>query len=217
MSSVRETIRKSVPFSTDVYEFATSKWKMRPTKSHVKRLIDAKREIKLDIGGADPGKNGWLSVDMTDQCDLYWDLRLGIPFPNESVDHIYSSHLFEHLTYKEGQALLKESLRVLKPGGTFSICVPNARIYIEGYLGIREVPAEFFGWHDAFNNTTSIDAINYVAYMAGEHKYMFDIENLLHILNSAGFTSVTERNMDPSVDRPERDYESLYAIGRKPN
>ena len=216
MTSMRERIRKSVPFSTDIYEYAIAKWRMLPTKSRIQSLLKSGREIKLDLGGADPGNNGWLSVDMTDQCDLYWDLRLGLPFPDESVDHIYSSHLFEHLTYKEGQALLKDSLRVLKPGGTFSICVPDARIYIEGYLGINDVPAEYFGWKEAFNRTTTIDAINYVAYMDGEHKYMFDSENLLHILTTAGLAEVSERSMDPLLDRPERDYESLYAVGRKP-
>ncbi len=216
MSSMRERIRKSVPFSTDVYEFTLSKWKMRPTKSRIQALINSGREIKLDLGGADSGKNGWTSLDFTDQCDLYWDLRLGIPFPSESVDQIYSSHLFEHLTYQEGQGLLRESLRVLKPGGRFSICVPNARIYIEGYMGTRDVPSEFYGWEPAFNGTTAIDAINYVAYMGGEHKYMFDQENLLHILNSAGLSDVSTRDMDPLVDKPERDYESLYAQGFKP-
>jgi predicted SAM-dependent methyltransferase len=216
MSSFRERIRKNVPFSTDVYEFTISKWKMRPTKSRIHALISSGQEIKLDLGGADPGNNGWLSVDMTDLCDLYWDLRLGIPFPSESIDQIYSSHLFEHLTFTEGQGLLRESLRVLKPGGSFSICVPNARIYIEGYMSLREVPLEFYGWEPAFNNTTAIDAINYVAYMGGEHKYMFDQENLLHILLEAGLTNVSARAMDPEIDKPERDYESLYAQGFKP-
>ncbi len=129
---------------------------------------------------------------------------------------IYSSHLLEHLTYSQGQALLKESIRLLKPGGTFSICVPNARIYVEHYLDVREVPQDYFGWKPAYNNTTSIDAINYVAYMDGEHKYMFDQENLLHILTRAGFQDVKERDFDPATDRAERDYESLYAIGTKP-
>jgi predicted SAM-dependent methyltransferase len=215
MSSFRERIRKNVPFSTDVYEFTTSKWKMRPTKSRIHALISSGQEIKLDLGGADPGRNGWKSLDLTEQCDLYWDLRLGIPFPSESVNRLYSSHLFEHLTYQEGQALLKESLRVLKPGGTFSVCVPNARIYIEGYLGIRQVPTEFYGWKEAFNETTAIDAVNYVAYMGGEHKYMFDQENLLRILEIAGFANVKLREFDPEVDRRERDYESIYALGIK--
>lgn len=215
MSSFRERIRKNVPFSTDVYEFTISKWKMRPTRSRIHALISSGQEIKLDLGGADPGRDGWKSLDLTEQCDLYWDLRLGIPFPSESVNHLYSSHLFEHLTYQEGQALLKESLRVLKPGGAFSICVPNARIYIEGYLGIRQVPTEFYGWKEAFNETTAIDAVNYVAYMGGEHKYMFDQENLLRILEIAGFANVKLREFDPEVDRRERDYESIYALGIK--
>jgi len=216
MSSIREHIRTTIPFSTDVYEFTISKWKMRPTKAQVGKLLKSNRQIKLDLGGADPGENGWLSIDVTQQCDLYWDLRLGIPFPNSSIDALYSSHLFEHLTFKEGQELLKECIRVLKPGGIFSICVPNAQIYIEGYMGVREVPSEFFGWKPAFNETTAIDAINYVAYMDGEHKYMFDQENLLYIMQIAGFTDVAARSMDPSIDRPERDYESLYAQGVKP-
>ena len=216
MSGIREHIRTTIPFSTDVYEFTISKWKMRPTKARVGKLLKSNGQIKLDLGGADPGKNGWLSIDVTQQCDLYWDLRLGIPFPNNSIDSLYSSHLFEHLTFKQGQELLKECIRVLKPGGIFSICVSNAQIYIEGYVGVREVPSEFFGWKPAFNETTAIDAINYVAYMDGEHKYMFDQENLLHILQIAGFTDVAARSMDPSIDRPERDYESLYAQGFKP-
>ena len=79
----------------------------------------------------------------------------------------------------------------------------------------REVPLAFYGWEPAFNNTTAIDAINYVAYMGGEHKYMFDQENLLHILLEAGLTNVSARAMDPETDKPERDYESLYAQGFK--
>jgi predicted SAM-dependent methyltransferase len=189
---------------------------MRPTPKRIKALLASNNPINLDIGGADKGRNGWTTLDITDGCDLYWDLRKGIPFPDASVDAIYSSHLFEHLTYQQGQSVLTESMRVLKPGGTFSICVPNARIYIEGYLGVRNIPDEFYGWRPAFNETTAIDAVNYVAYMNGEHKYLFDIENLLHLLNSAGLTDVKERTLDPMVDRPERDYESIYAIGIKP-
>jgi predicted SAM-dependent methyltransferase len=153
---------------------------------------------------------------MTQQCDIYWDLRLPIPLPDNSVSKIYSSHLFEHLTYSQGQGLLTESMRLLKPGGTFSICVPNARIYVEHYLGIKAVPEDYFGWTPAYNNTTPIDAINYVAYMDGEHKYMFDQQNLLHILSGAGFADVTQRDFESETDRSERDYESLYAIGTKP-
>ena len=216
MGRFRARIREKLPFTTDIYEFAIAKKGMLPSKKKFAALAQNTNPICLDLGGADPGKGGWASIDMTLQCDIYWDLRLPIPLPSGSVSKIYSSHLFEHLTYDQGQGLLREGLRLLKPGGTFSICVPNARIYVEHYLGIKPVPDEYFGWEPAFNNTTAIDAINYVAYMDGEHKYMFDRENLLHILSGAGFKDVAERKFDSETDRPERDYESLYAIGTKP-
>jgi predicted SAM-dependent methyltransferase len=216
VSRFRAGIREKLPFTTDIYEFVLAKKGMFPSEKRFTALAQSSDPICLDLGGADPGKGEWTSVDMTLQCDIYWDLRLPIPLPGSSVSKIYSSHLFEHLTYDQGQGLLRESLRLLKPRGTFSICVPNARIYVEHYLGIKPVPDEYFGWEPAFNNTTGIDAINYVAYMDGEHKYMFDQENLLHILTGAGFKDVAEREFDSETDRPERDCESIYAIGTKP-
>ena len=216
MSSFRSRIRETFPFTEDMYEFAVAKWDMRPSKKKFTALLNTGAPICLDLGGAGPGHGEWTTVDMTKECDIFWDLRNPIPLPANSVTKLYSSHLFEHLTYQQGQKLLQESMRLLKPGGTFSICVPNARMYIEGYLGLRELPEDCFGYLPAFNATTSIDAINYVAYMSGEHKYMFDQENLLHILSTAGLINVTERPFDPSSDRAERDFESLYAIGTKP-
>ena len=216
MSSFRSRIRESLPFTTDMYEFVVAKKGMAPSKKKFAALRDSANPICLDLGGAGPGHGEWTTVDMTQECDIYWDLRHPIPLPSNSVSKIYSSHLFEHLTYQQGQKLLQESVRLLKPGGTFSICVPNARMYIEAYLGLRDLPSECFGYEPAFNSTTSIDAVNYVAYMSGEHKYMFDQENLLHLLSGAGLTKVTDRPFDPSCDRAERDFESLYAIGTKP-
>lgn len=215
MNSFRSRIRETFPFTENMYEFAVAKWDSRPSKKKFLALVNTGAPICLDLGGAGPGHGEWTTVDMTKECDIFWDLRNPIPLPSNSVAKIYSSHLFEHLTYQQGQKLLQESLRLLKPGGTFSICVPNARMYIESYLGLRELPTESLGYLPAVNNTTSIDAINYVAYMSGEHKYMFDQENLLHILTAAGLTHVSERPFDPTCDRAERDFESLYAIGTK--
>ena len=216
MTSVREAIRTKVPFSTPVYEHLTARRRMAPTPAKVKQLLASENPVKLDIGGGGPGRSGFTSIDVTQDCDLYWDLRKGIPFPDGTVDVVYSSHLFEHLTFDQGQTVLRECLRVLKPGGLFSISVPDARMYIEVYLGIREVPQEYFAWAPAFNSTTRIDAINYIAYMGGEHQYMFDSENLEHVLALAGFVDVKSRNFNPMIDVLEREYESIYAEGVKP-
>ena len=90
--------------------------------------------IKIELGaGHKRGSNGWLTIDISPNCDFCWDLQKGIPFPPESVEAIYSSHFLEHLSYSNIQALLDECMRVLAPGGIFSICVPNARLFIEAY------------------------------------------------------------------------------------
>jgi hypothetical protein len=68
-----------------------------------------------------------------------------------------------------------------------------------------------FGWKPAYNNTTRIDYVNYTAYMGGEHKYMFDEENLIHILTKASFKNVRLRVFDPGIDLQARDFESIYA------
>ena len=218
MESLRSIIRNKIPLSTELYELRDSRRRLARSRRQLKAMRDSGREFWLDLGGGDrKGSDNWMTVDMTHGCDLYWDLRRGVPFADNSVSRIYSSHLFEHLTFTDAQALLAECMRVLKPGGSFSIAVPNAQMYIEGYLGKRDLPDEYFGWRPAFNYTTGIDAINYVAYMAGEHKYMFDQENLLHILKESGFRDVAARGFDPETDMQERDFESIYAIAFKPS
>jgi predicted SAM-dependent methyltransferase len=186
-------------------------------KTYIKNIMSKKEYINLEIGAGDKrGENGWITLDVTKNCDIHWDLRKGIPFPNESIHKIYSSHLFEHLSFKDGQKLLDECLRVLVPGGVFSICVPNAKIYIEAYLkGEGLEKSKFFIHKPAYNDTSRIDYVNYMAYMDGEHKYMFDEENLVAILQKKGFMNVHLRNYDPNLDRQERDFESIYAEARK--
>ena len=121
----------------------------------------------------------------------------------------------EHLTYEQGQGFLKECVRVLAPGGIFSVCVPNARIYLEGYINGNFDMDKFITYKPAFNNTTKIDIVNYHAHMNEEHKYMFDEENLVHRLESVGLKNVHIREFDPELDLESRDYESIYAQGTK--
>ena len=192
--------------------------KIKYTKTNylIDKHIRNKKNVLLELGsGNKKGTNGWLTIDQRELCDLFWDLNNGIPFPNESVKKIYSSHFFEHLTYKEGQKLLDDCYRVLVKGGEFSICVPNAKIYIDAYINSELDNNKFITWEHAYNNTTKIDYINYMAYMDGVHKYMFDKENLIHILSNKGFKDVTLRKFDNQIDLKERDYESIYAIGIK--
>lgn len=205
---MRKFLKKVIP------SFIITFIKEIKSKNYIKNLLNKQEYLCLEIGAGDKkGEKGWITLDRTRNCDIYWDLRNGMPFPNESIHKIYSSHLFEHLSFNEGQKLLGECLRVLIPGGFFSICVPNAKLYIEAYLRDEELDSsKFFG---GLNNTSRIDYVNYVAYMSGEHKYMFDEENLVAILKNRSFMNVRLRSFDATLDKPERDFESIYAEAQK--
>ncbi len=117
-----------------LHERVSTLRRMRPTPGKVAELVASGRPLRIELGEPAAGRNGWITIDVTETCDLCWDLRQGLPFPDACLEAIYSSHFFEHLGYDEGQSLLRECLRTLKPGGTFSICVPNAALYIAAYL-----------------------------------------------------------------------------------
>ncbi len=216
-SKLRKLAKERVPFALPMARAILSCIKHRESKRKIRRLLGQRSEILIEVGSGDKrGEGGWTTIDVTRNCDIFWDLTKGIPFPDNSVAKIYSSHFFEHLSFKEAQGFLEECKRVLAPGGKFAICVPNARIYLEAYVkGAPLDPGTFFGYKPAYNHTTSIDWVNYVAYMDGEHKYMFDEENLLFILGSKGFKNVRLREFDPALDLRERDFESIYAEADK--
>ena len=202
-------IKKIIKIILSFFKFFVSKIK-------IYSLSKSKEEIYIELGAGDKkGNNNWLTIDITKKCDIFWDLRNGIPFPNNSVNKIYSSHFFEHLTFQQGQKMLDECLRVLKPEGVFSICVPNARLYIDAYLNSEFDTNNLIGHKPAFNNTSRIDYLNYTAYMDGEHKYMFDEENLIFLLKSKGMKNVSIRKFDSTLDLKVRDFESIYATAIK--
>ena len=183
----------------------------------VNDLLEAGSAIKLEIGaGPVKGKNGWTTLDLSEESDLFWDLHEPLPFPDGSVDIIYCSHVLEHFHHAELMALLIDCGRVLKPRGLFSVCVPDASIYVYGYLNHETFDrAKYFVHKPAVISNARMDILNYMAYMDGQHRYMFDRENLVQILSQAGFASARLRDFDPTLDLQEREYESIYALGIK--
>ena len=169
--------------------------------------------VQLELGSPKPRK-GWITIDVASGADLILDLTKPLPFPNNSVDKIYSSHLLEHLAYKDGIALLSECHRILKPNGTLSMCVPDASIYISAYCNRLDIKS-LCTWEPAFHYHSPIDFVNYVAYMAGAHKHMYDRENLVEVLKYIGFQSVMPRGFDSELDLKFRDYESIYFLAIK--
>ena len=188
------------------------------TRKRIRRLLASRPVIELEIGACKrrPGVN-LITMDQDERADLPWDLGKGIPFPDCSISFIYTSHTLEHFFFHEMMALLGDCFRVLKPGGQISICVPNARLYADAYVRQGPFPAVGREWRPGLSMTgSSIDILNYTAYMRGHHRYMFDEENLVNIFGQCGFESPHLRSFDAGLDIASRDYESIYAMATKP-
>lgn len=183
----------------------------------VKELLSGGKPILLEIGAGPERKlSGWTTADMCEGCDLVLDLAKPLPFPDNSVERIYSSHVLEHFYYNDLLRLLSECRRVLKPSGVFSASVPNARIYIEAYEKPESFdPAVYCRHAPAYNYNSKIDFLNYMAYMDGHHRYMFDEENIIAILGKAGFKNPSLRPFDAELDMKERDFQSIYVQAEK--
>ncbi len=211
-AEIERSIRKTFPFAVRMAKRTASSVRHLLSKQKIRRLLRERSDLCVEVGaGNRAGEGNWITVDVTRGCDIFWDLRKGLPFPNQSISRVYSSHFFEHLSFTEIQKFLQECRRVLIPGGQFSICVPNARVFLEAYFKGAESKRELLQYQPACNHTTAMDYVNYIAYMAGEHKYMFDADNLLYLLNAASFKDVRSRQLDPALDLQERDFVSIYA------
>jgi predicted SAM-dependent methyltransferase len=179
-------------------------------QSLVKRLIVKKGNVNLEIGsGPKNGVDNWITLDICDGCDIKYNLLDGIPFPDESVNMIYASHFFEHFYYNDLLNLLLECKRVLKSEGIISICVPDSSIYIRKYLNPDQVKLGPL-YEKAVEINAPIDYVNYMAYMNGNHKYMFDQYNMKIILTRIGFRNCDLREFDSKLDLESRKWESLH-------
>lgn len=130
------------------------------------------------------------------------DVTRGIPHADASVDVIYSSHMLEHLNRRDGERLLAECARVLRPGGLLRIIVPDFHAVATAYVNAdREVfpgkgPIGDQWARKLFPGSRKPDPLVKRTFKRvlrvddGGHKWMYDEETLRLRLEQAGFEDI---------------------------
>jgi ubiquinone/menaquinone biosynthesis C-methylase UbiE len=90
----------------------------------------------LNIGCGGAFHKDWTNLDFvsTGEDVIAYNLLKGIPFPDNSFDVVYHSHILEHFSRNDGKELMEECYRVLKVNGTLRIAVPDLKRIVDEYI-----------------------------------------------------------------------------------
>ena len=218
-----------------------------PVRAGLETGAPGPTQVNLGCGSVTPA--GWINVDYAlgarlarlpvvgsaahrlGLFRLRWDRRILIhnlarplPWPDQSVDVVYCSHTLEHFDRSGGEALLRESFRVLRVGGIIRIVVPDLAAHVRRYLA-GTVPAEYF--------LEDLDVL-YGAAKSGlkralaplieyPHRCMYDEEALVRAMRFSGFECRSRAGLDSAIDGIEavelleRTVDAVIVEGRRPS
>lgn len=150
---------------------------------------------RLEIGpGQDRRGEDWVTVSAVPSSAVDFLAEWGedrLPFPDESMDEVYASHVLEHVPYWKTEAALVEAWRVLRRGGTIEIHTVDVAQIMASWES--RVPVD--DWEPPYGDG------GYMHWLAGRlfaygahradpnwHKAVFDEGWLRVCLTRAGFT-----------------------------
>lgn len=196
----------------------------RKESALLKRVAAAERPLYMNLGSGPRGLSDthWINVDAFRDANVEYlmDFARTWPFPENSLDGIFCEHVFEHFDHDEGQRLLQQSLRVLRPGGSIRLIVPDGGKIAKTYC---DDPAALLAHRD-IETSCAMDAVNSWFRQRYEHQFIYDWESLKHQLQRAGFEHITlagfregERSSELLLDDEKYEWESLYVEAVKPS
>lgn len=162
--------------------------------------------LKLHLGCGKRDIPGFTNVDICDLPHIHYrqnadDLSM---FPDESVELIYASHLLEYFDRTEARDVLKEWWRVLMPGGTLRIAVPDFEALVRAYQldgAIERILGPLFG-----RMAVPTPAGEQIIYQ----KTVYDLRSLSALLESAGFTHVRRYEWRDTIHKDFDDFSQAY-------
>lgn len=135
------------------------------------------------------------------------DVVAGLPVETGRCRGVYASHVLEHLSLDDCRAALRETLRILGPGGIFRLVVPDLQVHAQRYL--VELEAGDAGAAIRFLDDTGLGLRSRPRGLPGlasqlfgnsAHQWMWDEPALRAELERAGFSSIRRAELGDCVD-----------------
>jgi SAM-dependent methyltransferase len=182
--------------------------------------------MRLNLGSGPQATPGWINIDRSpnvvldrapylksvlhktgiinaghmapwDRSVIRGDIRV-LPYANDSIDAIYSSHTLEHLFLDDATRVIRECARVLRPGAILRLALPNGLDIARRLLEQSESGDLEAGWkyHQALlaHSSTPPRGLDRVRHLAGGHIHRWQPvpSMVITMMSEAGFFDIEE-------------------------
>lgn len=165
------------------------------------KLTDRFKVEQINLGSGSQKIPGYWGLDLTASADLMIDLSRGkLPFKSGALESVVCTSALNYFTHKRAREIIRETYRVLKPGGIARFSVQDLRSLAERYLAKDN---EFFfqklpNGQDRFEGSTLGDKFVSWFYgyktLGGPCRYMYDYESLSYLFKEAGFSTIEKKD-----------------------
>jgi len=173
---------------------------------------DVDGSIRLDLGAGHFRQAGWISVDLEDgysttikdpvKPDVVADIK-ALPFPDNYADEARAIHVIEHVYPWEAVDVIREWIRVLKPGGKLAIECPCLDKVMK-LLEVPQIEPRYTYWAlygDPRHGRPEM-----------MHRWCYTQLSLVRLMTQAGLVDLAPE--PPQFHFPVRD---MRVVGRKPS
>ncbi len=134
----------------------------------------------------------------------YGDIINGLPISEDSCKGVYNSHILEHLSLEDFRLALKNTYKILQPGGVFRFVLPDLEHFIHEYTINSSADAAVIFLRETYlgreKRSRGIKAF-IVDWMGNsQHLWMWDYKSIEHELKDIGFTHIRRAIFNDSSD-----------------
>jgi predicted SAM-dependent methyltransferase len=165
----------------------------------IAEYLGREQQPRLQIGSGPHFFPGWLNTDYfpVSREFVFMDATKQFPLPSDTFELSFSEHIIEHIPYEGGENMLRETFRVLKPGGVVRVATPDLTKFIGLFKPQHtQLEKDYMKWAvDTYYPEVKL-------YMPGfvlnnfvrnwGHLFIYDPDTLKITLERAGFVDVRQ-------------------------
>jgi predicted SAM-dependent methyltransferase len=156
--------------------------------------------VKINLCSGNTKIPGYCGIDLDENADLIIDLaRKKLPFRDHSLNVVICISGINYFSYQRGYEIIKETARVLKPGGVARFATQDMKLLARYYV---DENLDFFNQKkvdgdDRFKGQTLGD--KFVAWFygfptaGGNCKYFYDYGSLEYLFKQAGYSEIERK------------------------